>query len=634
EVDAGADAALVFSAMVAETRAELHRSDRRLVATLTELGSTPSLPLATLTELGSSRRELLWQNTLRALVVDTARLTETSEDDAFAEVAKAREAGAEGRLVVAELELTAQDAADAAAAARAAADATGRLVVWLPALPSETDHERLLDLHSRRQALDHARRANETEIVAAGERAGEADATMAREILRRLYFEGTLAYPTGGELLPVPPADLASLSGLAFERQIPRLADPLLARLHPLHASIAPRGELVGDRLLQRLVYDVLRLGRVPPGAMSQLRPLVDGYLVPLGLARSRRDGAAIAPDPARSPAVSALCDLVGDRDHVPATEVVAYLADGPLGLTAPESILLLNACVGAGLLEMVRGRKRATEPFLAVTPIDRLMAGELVEQAVRETITQLGPVVGPGPFEPWTAATQRDAWQHTKAWLEVRQEELAQVADGRVALESIPALGGADTKSIEADAATVRTVIEVVEASAPPAPGLRALAAAIDDPETMLAAVRRLARVARFFRDDLRRVDDASRWLAHPDLRLPDDQPALRSLHANAVRMVEDTLERAAEDRSEDLFRAFSEVRNAYLAVYQEAHDRHYASAGPDDVRAVQGAPQYQALVALSAAGVGAVPDDQVKVDRALSIAAPRPCTRRVDQE
>ena len=636
EADAGADAGLVFAARVAEARAEVHRSDRRLVATLAALGSTPTLPLDTLGQLGPSRRELLWQNTLRSLVVDTARLTELSSADAETMVTHALAAGAEGCLVVAEPELTAVDAAEATVAAEAAASSTRRLAVWIPACPTEAEHDTLLDLHARRQVLDQARQAGLADLVTAGEQVCEADTALARELLRRLYFDGSLVYPPtpGGELPRTPDLDLPSLAGLAFERQLPRLVDPLLSRLHPLHAEVAPRGELVGERLLHRLVHEVIPLGRVPPAAMSQLRPLVDGYLVPLGLARSRRDGATIAPDPGRSPAVAELLRLVGDGDMVLAVDVVAQLAAGPLGLSAPESVLVLNACTAAGLVEIFRGRKRLGDPFLAVIPSDRLAAGELVEQAVRDMAAQLGPVVGPGPLDPWTAATQRVAWQYAQAWLEARREELAQVAEGLRAVEGIPALGEADTAPVLADAAEVRAVVEAASGASSAAAGLRALAAAVDGPESLLAASRRLTRLARFFRDDLRRVDEAAAYLTHPDLQLPDDHTALRTLHTRARELLGEVLRLAAEDRAAELSTAVRELRSAYLGVYQEAHERHYAAAGPAHVRAVRSTPAYRALSALSSIGAVAVPDDRVKVDRALAVAVPTPCTRRLDQE
>lgn len=636
-IDAGADAALVFAARVAQAHAELNPADRRLVATLAELGSSPVLPFQTLQELGWSRRELLWHNTLRSVVVGTTRLVELGPDDAGTAVARARDAGAEGCLLVAEPELTPSDAADALAAARAAVGRADRLAVWVPATPAHDEHDRLLDLHARRQVLDQVGRDGQSELVEVGSRTAEPEAAVARELLRRLYFEGQVVYaPPSGQLLEAAGVDLPSLAGLPFERQLPRLVDPLLSRLHPLHGQVAPRSELVGERLVRTLVYEAIPLGRLTPSTLQHLRSPVEAFLVPLGLARVRRDGGVIAPDTGRSPAVHELLTLVGEADGTPAAEVVARLGEGPVGLTTPEAVLLLNACVRAGLIEMTRGRKPTTEPFLTVAASDRLFAGELVESAVREVLGRVSAISGPGPFEPWTAATQRTVWHYAQAWLEARREDLAQVADGLAALEGIPVLSGADTTGLQDDAARVGEVVSTVAAagSASPVAGLRSLAAALDDPEATVEAGRRLSRVARHLRDDLRRLEEAAAYLTHPDLRLPEGALELQAAHDTALRLLAESLALAADERAEEVAATVRDFRSAYLAAYQDHHDRYYAGASAQATEVVRASPAYRALAALSGIGAIAVPDDRVKVDRLLAAAVPTRCTRRVDLE
>src|ERR1035441_9926456 len=51
------------------------------------------------------RRQLLWQNTQRALLVGTVRVLELTAEDVTALVSQARSAGAEGCLLIGEVEL-------------------------------------------------------------------------------------------------------------------------------------------------------------------------------------------------------------------------------------------------------------------------------------------------------------------------------------------------------------------------------------------------------------------------------------------------------------------------------------------------------------------------------------------------
>jgi hypothetical protein len=633
-VELGADAAAVARTRVAQARAELSPGDRRIVSTLVELGSAPTLPLKLIFEIGWARRQVMWQNTQRSVTVGSGRVLELGPEDAQQLTGQARASSAEGCLLISEVEL--DDPVEAQQRASALAAGNPRLAIWVPDGLTAGEVDAALDIRSRRLASDALRAEGRADVVEVLSRQTESDAAQAREILRRLYFAGRLVH--GGTVGDGP--DLASLSGLPFDRQLAALTGPLLAALHPRHAEVMPRRELVGERLVGELVTEVIGPGRLGPAAVAHhsLRSLIDGFLVPLGLVRVRADGARLAPDPARSPAVAEAVRLAGEGDAVPAVEVIRGLADGPVGLTEPEAILVLNACVQAGLLEMWRGRGQMAEPFTAVTPRDRLGPGELVEPAVRALVEKLGPIAGPGPLEPWTAAVQRTVWGHARVWLQARLEDLGAARAGLERLGDIPALAGVDPGPVLEDVAVVGAVLDACtpgpgqELPAPAA--LRQLVAAVDDPEALLGAAKRLAAVAQFFRDGLRRVEEAAGYLTHPELTIRRDQEALAGLHVKAVGMLEATLRLAAGDRTGEVLAAAREFRGAYLAAYEEGHDRYYAAVSPADVDAIRAEPVYRDLAALAGIGAVAVPDDRVKVDRMLAGATPAPCRRRVEVE
>ena len=454
-------------------------------------------------------------------------------------------------------------------------------------------------------------------------------------ILRRLYFSGTVV---AGEGPASEEPDLPSLAGLSFDRQLPALVGPLLSRLHPGHARLAPRGELVGQRYLRQLVGEVIAAGRLSGAGLERggLRALAEGYLVPLGLARVRKDGMVLAPDPARSPAVAEALHLVGDGGPIPALDVVAALGDGPLGLTEPEALLVLNACAQAGLVELWRGRKKVAEVFLALTGADRLGPGELVETALREAVAALSAVIaGPGPFDPWTSSTQRDAWECAQVWLQACREDIGQVRAGLAQLEEVPALAGTDSSAVRADLRTLQAVLDACADIGSPAQGLRALVGAeAGDAGELVAAGRRLGALARFLRDDMRRVEEAASYLTSPELVLPEPEERLRSLRSGVLDMFPDLLRLVAEDRLGELSSAHREFRSAYVAAYQQAHDQYHGAVTPAALGQVRDSAVYRALAAISGAGALSVPDDRVKVDRMLAAAAPAPCTRRAENE
>jgi hypothetical protein len=645
-----ADAAIVAQARLRQVRAELAPADRRLVDTLVELGSTPVLPLQLLAELGMSRRELLWQNTLRSLLVGSVRLPELTVEDAAELVAQARASGAECCLLVAEPEIAGppdpagpegrigpgigagpDERSDHVGRARGLTT-IGRLAVWVPSVLDPETQDMLLDVHARRVVLEQARAEGTSwsgGLVEYLERADDADRARAREALRHSYFGGAVVYPDRAATV-----DLPSLAGLPFERQLPILAEPLLAALHPRHREVAPRGQLVGDRLLRQLVDDVISHGRISAAAAGQLRPLVEGYLAPLGLVRRERGALVVAPDPARSPAVAEVLRLVGDADPVPALDLVRELADGPVGLTEPEALLVLNACVHVGLIEAWRGRRRVAETFVAVTAADRFGAGELVDPTLRSAVAGLAPLTGPGPFEPWSIAVQRTAWDHARGWLDARREDLAQVRSGLVGLAESPHFADAPTSPVADDLDRVGAVAAVCDTAAPPSSGLRQLAGCVDDPAELLAAAGRLGSVARFLREDLDRVAQAVEYLTHPELVIPVEHTGLATLRDEALDRARDALTLAAADRAGVISAAYREFRSAYRATYQQAHELFYTAVTPRDLEELRENTAYQALARLAAVGAVAVPDDRVKIDRALVAAVPAPCHRALDLE
>jgi hypothetical protein len=636
-VELEADAAVAAQARLKQARAELAPADRRLVDTLVQLGSDPVLPLALLAELGVSRRELLWQNTLRSMLVGSARLPELTVADATDMVAAARASGAACCLLVAEPEIAGDDLVGHARRLVT----VGRLAVWVPSVLDSETQDKLLDVHARRVVLEQARAEGASGPGGLGglvehlERAGGSDSAWGRETLRTSYFGGQVVYSDRAAAV-----DLPSLSGMPFDRQLPSLAEPLLAALHPRHRDVAPRGQLVGDRLLRQLLDEVLSHGRIGAAAASQVRPLVEGYLLPLGLVRRQRDALVVAPDPARSPAVAEVLRLIGDADPMPALDLVRALADGPFGLTEPEALLVLNACAQAGLIEAWRGRRRLAEAFVAVTPADRFGAGELVDPALRAAVAGLAPLTGHGPFEPWSMAVQRAAWDHARSWLDARREEAAQVRSGLARLAESPHFGDAPIGPVAADLDLLSAVVAACDTAEAPAGGLRQLAECVANPADpadsaeLGAAAGRLGAVARFLREDLARVARAIEYLTHPELVIPAEHAGLARLREEALDRARDAVALAAADRAGAIWAAYSEFRAAYLATYQQAHERFYAAVPAHELEELRASHVYQALARLAAVGAVAVPDDRVKVDRALAAAAPTPCRRPVALE
>src|SRR5215472_115041 len=629
EVELEADAGLAVARLVEQERARLQPDDRRVVETLLDLGGSPALSVSLLGQAGRARRQVIWQNTLRHVLVTVARLPELQGPELQDLVAAVERTRCDACVVVAEPEPAMADLAHAAGELTAA---SSRLAFWVPAPLEAGELEFAADLFCRQTVLRQAMGEGRGRLLDFLRRTVESDVARAREVVRRCYFQGRLVAAELGTGL-----DLPALSGQPFDGVLRGLVAPLLHALHPRHRDVQPHAELVSDRHVRRLISFALAEPRVTVAAAERegVRPYVDAYLVPLGVARKRGDAYLLAPDPARSPAVAELLRLVaaGPRDRA---ELARALAGGPVGLSEPEVLLLLNGAVRSGIVEATRGRRRVEAPFLSLTEVERIGPGELLAPELRARLAELAEVVGPGPYEPWDARVQQARWDDARAWLDARREEAARLRAGMAQLAGSPFHADAQVGGLPDDLGRFERLLAAVDVQAPPHRGLAALVTAAEDPPALLDSCLRVASAARFCGAELGSLMAVVAYLRDPALRIPDgaEYDGVREAREEALVLATRALPLAAEERGSDAPDAAERARRAFAATYEAEHERVAAASGPPAAAPVTRSVEYRALVELSEVAAVGVSDDRARVDRALAAATPARCGRRVEAE
>jgi hypothetical protein len=629
EVELEADAGLAVSRLVEQERARLQPDDRRVVETLLDLGGSPALSVGLLGEAGRARRQVIWQNTLRHVLVTVARLPELPGTELEELVGAVERTRCDAGVVIAEPEPAAGDLVEAAVDLTRA---SSRLAFWVPAPLYAAELEFAADLFCRQTVLRQAMGEGRGRLLDFLRRTVESDVARAREVVRRCYFQGRLVAAELG-----PGLDLPGLSGQTFDGVLRGLVAPLLHALHPHHRDVQPHSELVSDRHVRRLISVALAETRITVAAAERegVRAHVDAFLVPLGLARKRGDAYVVEPDPARSPAVAELLRLVaaGPRDRA---DLVADLAGGRVGLSEPEVLLLLNAAVRSGIVEATRGRRRVDAPLLSLSEVERVGPGELLAPATRARLPDLAEIVGLGPFEPWDARVQQACWDHARAWLEARRDEAARLRDGMGQLAGSALHADAQVGGLPEDLGRVEGLLAAVDLRATPDRGLAALAAAVEEPPALLGSGHRVAAAARFCAAGLGPLMGAVAYLRDPALRIPDG-PAydgVREAREEALVLAAGALPLAAEDRGSEAVDAAERARRSFAATYEGEHERFAAASGAPAAAPVTRSVEYRALAALSEVAAVGVSDDRARVDRALAAATPDRCVRRVEAE
>ncbi|HYW25088.1 MAG TPA: DUF6079 family protein, partial [Terriglobales bacterium] len=629
EVELEADAGLAVARLVEQERARLQPDDRRVVETLLDLGGSPALSVSLLGQAGRARRQVIWQNTLRHVLVTVARLPELQGPELQDLVAAVERTRCDACVVVAEPEPAMADLAHAAGELTAA---SSRLAFWVPAPLEAGELEFAADLFCRQTVLRQAMGEGRGRLLDFLRRTVESDVARAREVVRRCYFQGRLVAAEPG-----PGLDLPALSGQPFDGVLRGLVAPLLHALHPRHRDVQPHAELVSDRHVRRLISFALAEPRITLAAAERegVRPNIDAFLVPLGVARRRGDAYVLAPDPSRSPAVAELLRLVaaGPRDRA---DLAAELAAGPVGLSEPEVLLLLNGAVRGGIVEATRGRRRVDAPFLSLTEVERVGPGELLPAALRARLAELEEVVGPGPFEPWDARVQQACWDHTRAWLEARRDEVARLREGMGQLAGSALHADAQLGRLPEDLGRVERLLAAIDLQAPPHRGLSCLVAAVEQPPALLDAGLRVAAAARFCAAELGPLMVTVAYLRDPALRIPDGPAydAVREARDEALAAAARALPLAAEERASEALDAAERARRSFAATYEAEHERFAAASGPAAAAPVIRSVEYLAVAALNEVAAVGVSDDRARVDRALAAATAERCVRRVEAE
>lgn len=538
-VDAEADAALVVERRLAALAAGggPDEENRVLEGVLAALGDDPSLPLATLRREREGVRVLTWERSERRGSVWYGDLEDLEPADVDAWLAELARPGMDFVLA-----LAAPRGPEGAARARRRLDevllpaARGRegaeaLVWWLPAPVADLGPLRRLDallaLERELEGVADERSGRALEVVREEKRL--VLPTAGRLVLDAMY--GGEAILGQGDTL----GRLEALRVLAFPAVLERLVSTALSLRHPDHRMVMPRGEAVAEAGEEALYAAFFPQGEAGSGAATPAPALalLDGVLVPLGLAERRGRAFRLVTDPARSPALAALAGVLAARaagadgaeggQEVPMAEVRRALAKGRLGLDARAVRLTVAAAVFAGLAVPAAGGRRVPLARLtgpeAVERLDALRPGRAGDRrAVPEALSRL-PFLAEAADGPYLPAKERELWARCVKWKAERGDPAAE-SEALRELARHPVLARWHLEQAAFDLAAAGRLAAAVQVSLAPAEGLARLERAAEElgPEGA-AAVARSDAWSAFVRREVRALLEAHRYLVHPAL-------------------------------------------------------------------------------------------------------------------
>lgn len=591
-VDQEADSALVVERRLAALTAKEGEADESGIVerVLSLVGDDPALPLATLRRERESLRTIAWERGERRGTVWFGPLDEVTAEDLDAWLDSVERPDHDFVLAIGQPGGAARTERSRSALERLiarAGDAPGAraLLWWVPApladLAPLLRLDALATLAAELEAVASDASARALEVVREERRA--LAPRVARLLVDSLY---------GGEVVLGQGDTMGRPEGLrvlGFGAVVEHLGASALALRHPDHRLVMARGESVPESAEEALYAHFLPDGESEAGLGPAPLALLEGVLVPLGLAERRGRAYRLVTEPGRSPALAALAGVLAARRDGPLaqvtlTEIRHALAKGRLGLEARAIRLTVAAAVFGGLATPVTGGRRV--------PLGRLSGPEAVDRLealrpggggeggrVPASLSRL-PFLAEGADGPYLPAKQRELWARAVKWKAERGDPAAE-AEALRDLARHPVLRAWTLDgAVEALAASGR-IAAAIAVSLPPGEGLGRLERqSAEEGEGIAAALAAADAWSSFVRTEMRTLLEADRYLGHPALlALADEGPEVAALAEERRRLAErlrtapGLLEAAERIAWRETYERFVDAyRGRYVAAHRSA--------------------------------------------------------------
>lgn len=604
----------------------LFPEDKRLVRAFLPWLDRPYLPLQRLAAQPAYRAQVSWQNTLRQVAVTFTSLVEITREEVEAMVQEAL-AGETDMALFLDYPLGA-GLPDWLPGLLSRKMADGFCLFWRPQPLPEMDfiRETLGYLLVREQYTGDMSARGE-KVLAAVEAELTARKLRVEQIFSRAYFGGRIVNGRGEVILEPQQLGLPSL-----EHLLGRLAEKVLNERYPQHHEIRPRVDVVPAGLQQRALEEFLLPGQASSRLDNDLRQVIEGWLLPLGLARQTAGGYQVNIDPRRNRLVAAVLGEVG-TGNADMAGLYRKLRKGPYGLSGDAFRLLLLTLAASGAVTLVAGR--AIPPSqLSVHNFARVEAvrpGELLPPEYHQLLLQIPWLPANLRRGPVTFSSQQGIWQHVVQFKEEMLRDLA-VAEASLAGK----LPDEEKEHLLAEAGKLEPLLQAIKDEKSSQEGLVQFLRAYEASPYWEQYRDRLETLADFCRQHLEGLLSVRRYLHDPRLVIPEEvaYEQLRRRRRDLVEAVSGLSLFFDPAGWQQVREAFAAFLREYTVTYTREHQGQRGQRLFGPYLDFPQEPVAQALAALARIEVVHVADPWVKVERLWREALAHYCSHEPDLE
>lgn len=385
----------------------------------------------------------------------------------------------------------------------------------------------------------------------------------------------------------VPSADPRAAGFL--EKCISHPVIEALKEAHPRFLDVAPQVEFVSRRALVPLIDAIISPGRISMAAArkNNTRTMIEGVLIPMGLARVDGSSYAMQLDPSRSALAREIMDRLSEFPKT--AHLMKNLKKGPFGLSSEMAQLAMVSLVKGGLLDLRKNGRRipaAIVGFDHIGEADEVTPGELLPKSLIDRLFRDGFLSRGFDRKSFSMGGQREAWER----LLVAQKEIALHASETIAkLSAISQYPAFDSFDFERIRTAIERGMEALGGVAESQGAARGLEKYLSEERPDLSEILNIAAKSREFADgDAERVVRIADYISNLPPRgcLPEGVAALLLDVEAALNRITDIV---LEGSAQYLFSSFDAFIGAYAGWYAGEHRLSFARDRFEPLHAVR---------------------------------------------
>ena len=416
------------------------------------------------------------------------------------------------------------------------------------------------------------------------------------------------------------------------------LGEGMLEARYPGHTDISPYTSFATRDQLQEVVEDLLKKGDIviKKGSRHSLKRIVEGFLLPMKVAKSTSNGFKMVVDPSKNILVERFMELVSrtSGDGRPSLEdIYRKLRKGDLGLSRIQFELLCLALIFTGhIIPYSRGRRKPPDEISIynLKKIDEVSKGEILSREFQKELASLPFIPKRHKNRELNFLTQKELWEELAEIKVDKIREIQNLEEKINRASEYKALRSFDLAEFRKNLEDLRRLFDEVKTSYPPREGMERFLSESRNHPFIKKSFSRFEAAKGFFMEDLERYLFIYGYINHPDLLIPEgkEYETINLQLTDIKGHLKSNAPYLEEGYMENLGRLFNTFLQGYVLQYQKEHQRTTSPEVLHTYTRVKDSLRHKILSGFSMIEYISVRNDRVKVERMLAEVSSTRCS------